>query len=246
MLVIEYDIWMGAIYYTLNHNKKYIEKFSNSENISLILTTTVNIDTKINYLNLVDPIIRKNIYIDAIKKWLNNTNFNIILVENSGYEFPELEYEKEKYKNKFEIISFNEQNLEEAKYLKNNSSKGAHEFFSIDYAINNSKLIKNSKFVIKITGRYYIPNFKNFINNINIFDYIALRQFINMKCEIVGSHIDYINYIFDKNTKIEIDFVELEWKNRIDKLDNNKVLNCPLFKIEPTILGSISKKNYYL
>lgn len=246
MLVIEYDIWMAVIYYSLNHNKKYIEKFSNSEKISLILTTTVNINKKINYLPLVDSNIRKNIYIDAIKKWLNNTDFNIILVENSGYEFPELEYEKEKYKNNFEIFSFDQKNLKEANYLKNNTSKGAHEFFSIDYAINNSKLIKKSLFVIKITGRYYIPDFKNYINSINIFDYYALRQYITIRCEIVGSRIDYTNYIFDRNIKINNDIVELEWNDRINKLDNNKILTCPFLKIEPTIQGGTSKYIHYL
>ena len=33
---------------------------------------------------------RKNQYILKIKKWLNQTKFNIVVVENSGYNFNEL------------------------------------------------------------------------------------------------------------------------------------------------------------
>jgi hypothetical protein len=249
LINIEYDIWLTIIYNYSNYNKKYIEKFQNSEQVSIILTTTISINSKINLVHLKDTETRKDIYIYSIKKWLSDTKFNIIIVENSGYLYPELDNEKEKYKDRFEIISFNGNELEEAKYLVNNSSKGAHEFFAIDYALKNSELIKKSKFIIKITGRYYIPDLEDYINSLNIFEYYALHQYIQFycpKCEIVGCRSDYANYIFDKEIKFNNDIVEYEWNHRMNKLDSNKVLTLPLFKIEPTRQGGIPKINYYL
>jgi hypothetical protein len=41
----------------------------------------------------------------------------IVLVDNSGYKYEELKNEKEEFKDRFEVISFIENQLEEAKYL---------------------------------------------------------------------------------------------------------------------------------
>lgn len=246
IIIYELDIWIHLIYYGYNHNKVFIETNTNSKKVSIILTTTVNINNKIAHLKLTNVEKRKQIYIKTIKKWLTKTLFNIIVIENSGYDFIELTDEKEKYKNRFEVISFDPNKFQEANYLKNNSSKGAHEFFSIDYAIHNSKIIKKTNFVIKITGRYYIDNFEKYINSIeNFFNYYGLRQYFNGYCVIVGSNISHLNYIFNKNIIINNDVVEYEWKDRMDKLDN-KVLTCPLFKIEPVLQGGTKKTMYYL
>ena len=39
--------------------------------------------------------------------------------------------------------------------------KGHHELYAINYAYNNSKIIKTCDYLIKITGRYFIPTFEN-------------------------------------------------------------------------------------
>ena len=122
-------------------------------NITIILTTTINIDPNIVCVVQTDKNKRLGSYLKAITQWLDNTNFNIILVENSGYIFKELEEYQQKYNDRFEIFSYKECKLDEkkAKYLKNVISKGAHEIVSINYAFNNSKIIKPSHFIIKIT-----------------------------------------------------------------------------------------------
>ena len=84
---------------------------------TILLTATVNVQAK--------PIIyqrnkqeRLNTYLKAIRQWLTKTNFKIVLVENSGYTFPELQQEKEIFKDRFEIIYFQESQVKEAKYLE--------------------------------------------------------------------------------------------------------------------------------
>jgi len=51
---------------------------------------------------------RIDLYLKSIKKYLYKTNLNIVVVENSGYNFHELQKEKELFKNRFEVITFTE------------------------------------------------------------------------------------------------------------------------------------------
>jgi len=220
--------------------KKYIDEFGNiiNTNISIILTTTVFIDKKIHTIAQQNPNERKECYIKSIKNWLEKTSLNIVVVENSGYDYPELNEEKEKYNYRFEIISFKESDLEDAKYLEECYDKGAHEFYSIDCAIKYSNLIKKSHFIFKITGRYYIPEFENFIIKQQLTNYNAARQNNNIRCEIVGSNIDNISMIFNRDPLDRNTFAEYIWKSRIDEISEDKVLTLPIFNIENTIIGS--------
>ena len=74
------------------------------------------------------------------------------MIENTGYDFTELENEKEYYKDRFEVIVFNEINLTEAEYLRNTDAVCYHENFAINYANIYSNLMKISTFSIKING----------------------------------------------------------------------------------------------
>ena len=117
---------------------------------TIILTSTVNVNYAKDYLFQIDPHNRIQTYLRSILQWLNKTNFKIILVENSGYKFDELNNEKQIYKDRFEVITFKENEVPEANYLKDNISKGSSEIFSIKYAFDHSKIIHSSNFIIKI------------------------------------------------------------------------------------------------
>jgi len=221
---------------------KNIDRFDNNDsidnNVSIILTTTIFINKKIHSIAQHDMSERKEYYINSIKNWLEKTNLNVIVVENSGYNYPELNEEKKKYNSRFEIISFKESDIEDAKYLENYDDKGAHEFYAIDYAIKYSQIIKKSNFIFKITGRYYIPEFENFIMKQDLNKYIAARQNNNNRCEIVGSNINNISMIFDRNLVDKNIWAEEIWKNRIERIPKDKVLILPVFKIENIKTGS--------
>jgi hypothetical protein len=212
-------------------------------NIVIILTTTVyhhNVAT----LAQTDPIDRINIYIKSFSNWLKNTSFNIVVVENSGYSFPDLkEYiDMDKYKDRFEIISFNELEIDETIFLDNLESKGKHELYALKYACSNSNLIKNTQpdFIIKITGRYFISSLENFLSGYNIKNYTGLRQYNSDNCEIVGfdynNFIKYVNINKDNVDNIE-DHVEDYYKRIIESMSIERVIVCPKFMIEPTRNG---------
>ena len=205
------------------------------DSVIIILTTTVNVQNKC-YLYQTDPIERISIYTDSIKQWLK-TDFKIIVVENSGYHFPEFMESKT-----FEKIIFNESELPEARYLKGNNSKGASELFSINYAINNSKLIKPGDFIIKVTGRYFIPDF-----NVNLTGFDAIIQNDCSSCEIIGSNYSNKDLVFNTSDILNgepCNHIEFLYKNRI--LNLNKVMILKKLKINKTQMGGANVVRYSL
>jgi len=212
-------------------------------NITIILTATVNIDKKIESIYQTDSKDRLQLYIKSIYQWLTKTNFKIILVENSGYPFNEINNLKIEYINRFEVISFKENNLKTALYLRKLRSKGAHEIFAINYAFNHSKLIDNSSFIIKITGRFFIPTFENYLSQFNLDDYDCLTQHNRNRCEVVGCRYANFSYIFNiylMNDDNKYDpQIENIWQLRT--LKYNKVLVCDKFHIEKTQRGGANQ-----
>jgi len=213
---------------------------------TIILTSTVNVNLKKACLFQKNAKSRIETYLKSILQWLTKTNFNIILVENSGYNFDELANEKEIYKNRFEVITFTENKLEEAKHLLNNVSKGLSEIFSIDYAFRNSKIIHSSKFIIKITARYFIPELEEYLSQFNLDNYDCLTQKNRGRCEMVGSHYRNFSDIF----KIHLNAVEKSYYNgnHIEKTwelrtsSYNNILICKSFKIDVTQRGGVNKQ----
>ena len=193
---------------------------SNNNKI-LILTTTVYIDKTVAKLLQTNPKKRIAAYTKAIKLWLDNTNFYIVVVDNSNYSFQnELKDYFIKYKHRFEVVHFdillesnkpnNNLNTRYLKKLKwHKKSKGMLELYSINYAYENSTLIKdnNFEFFIKITGRYYTKEFESIMSNFNTKRYNSIRQqkCIFNRCELLGCNKKYFPVLFNLN----IDEVEL-------------------------------------
>lgn len=204
---------------------------------TLILTACVYINNSKSCIHQTNSTDRINTYVKSVQQWLNNTNFPIILVENSGYSFPELAADVEKYKGRFEIISFKESNIPAIKNIMTNHSKGVSEMFAINYAFFNTKLPITTPFIIKITGRFFIPELSNFLSKYNLNDYYCITQHNSDRCELVGCHVNYFFCIFGMN--IRYSYIEAEWKNRTSVFRRHIV--CPEFKIDPTPRGGVNE-----
>ena len=244
--IIESTTICEDIIYNYFQNNNTQPKYNNSKNITILLTCTVIIDNNINNLKLKTKNKRLEIYLKSIKEWLYNTNFKIVVVDNSNYKFDELSDLKNIYKDKFEIISFDEKKIISFDNIINSNSKGDHELLAINYANQNSKLINNSDFIIKITGRYFIPGFEKFINSINLYDYDYIKQFNFINCEILGSSRKKFNNLFYIQNKKENEYIELEYLKRVMLDDINKVIIMPIFKIAPTLQGGSGMYKKYL
>lgn len=202
----------------------------------ILLTMTINTGEQISFLAQKSANERKNVYLETILKWTKTYDYDIGIIENSGYDFPELRDKKSIYYSpKIKIVTLDTNKLckELKQLLDNTSSKGIHELISINYFINNQNLEEYSH-IIKITGRYFIPNFdKLVIENIN--NHLAIIQNNPNRCEIVGCSTKLVKYIFP--LFILHEHVETEFKNRIRLLPKDKVLQLPIIPIQRTKRG---------
>ena len=105
----------------------------------ILLTTAVsNVNNQIS-----DSEYRKELYNSNILKWLNNTNYIIVVVESSGYDFPDIIHER-LYK-----INF--------KFETALASSSQYEAQSIIYALVK---IKNTDFYQNCTHILHLFSFK--------------------------------------------------------------------------------------
>ena len=212
-------------------------------NISILLTTTVKPPKHISWLKQRDSNDRLNMYIKKINKWFNNTNFNIVVIENSGYNFTQYYNNLDnKYKERIEFISYSYDIIsnEEKEYLDKKEAIGQHELHAINYAYDKSNFIKKSDYIIKITGRYFIPDLERILNNkLNDNNCIKIiRQSRKWRgwnrCEIVGCHKSVFELLFLFPAKD--DMVETEYMLRGNNIGN--IYELPEMKLdEPTKQG---------
>jgi hypothetical protein len=206
----------------------------------ILLTTTVNVQNK-SALREIDPLERVATYTKSLSQWLEKTNFKIVVIENTGHSFPEWEKCKEKYSDRLEVISFRENDLEEAEYLKENKSKGASEIFAINYACSHSKWICDVDFLIKVTGRFFIPGLESYLESIELDQYDILKQNNIQCCQLMGVRLSHFLtlfavYLLDKNGNYNAD-VEKIYVERMQEFLEERRLICPVFPIEPTLEG---------
>jgi hypothetical protein len=231
------------------------------ENVLIILTCTVNVNKLKFCVYQSNPNDRLKCYSKSIKQWLELTNLNICVVENSGYTFPELSEYTKKYKDRFEILTFNELNLTgKLADLNSNPSKGASEIFAILYAQKNTKFNTHTNFIIKITGRYFIPDLQDILIKLNINTntknvgirhnndmIIGLRQSDHSRCEIIGIHMIFFNLMFwvnlYDNDNNFVGHVEDVYRDRFKLLNQDNIINLPTCKIEPTQMGGLAQIN---
>lgn len=205
----------------------------------IILTTTVQIFNVYKVFQQ-DKNDRLTTYLNAIQKWLD-TDFKIILVDNSGYTFPEL-----KKNNNLHIISYYYDDIdiqEEYKFILSSTEKGHHEMLAIHQAYNNIPSSWKYDKIFKLTGRYFIPNFKYYVDNIpqEALYYIQNRDIM---CELYGGKKNNVMDLFKlptiKNKKQISETIKKERIDEILKNTNNKniVYKFPKISVDPVIKGS--------
>jgi hypothetical protein len=136
--------------------------------VAIVLTTCVNDDPK-----------RKSIYVDRINKYLQFTKVNLYIVESSGYTFPEYEGNP-----RIKVYSF--------KGEKKGSSSEM-ELDSLTKIIDRYNLWSYD-IVLKITGKYYVPNIEYIVNLITDDIDIVLQNTKNgssQNSEIFGARPKY-------------------------------------------------------
>jgi len=194
----------------------------------ILLTATARVHQNIHCLTQRDADERVSGYVTSILQWLSETSLPIVVVENSGYDFPQVPRSR-----RLEVLSFKESDQPDAAYLQGASSKGKHEFYAIDYALRNSRFLSRCGFVVKVTGRYFVPQMEGILAAMPA-GTSALRQQDPGRCEIVGASAAAVPTVFHKYA--EDNHVEDVWRRRLDGLGGH-VLSLPSLPIPATRAG---------
>lgn len=122
----------------------------------ILLTACIN-PNGMAYTVLQNSEERLRQYRKALDWYLAHVMNKIVFVENTGYDISPF-YEIYIESGQLEVITFQGNDFDKSK------GKGYGEALMIEYAIKNSKFLKGGAFVVKITGRLVIENFKELIH----------------------------------------------------------------------------------
>jgi len=116
----------------------------------VLLTTAVNNPEK----SMPDTDYRKELYTKQINRWLNETKYDVVVVESSGYTFPDIQHDR------LHKISIT--------IDKKLPSSSQYEAISILYALQqiaNTEYYRKCTHILKVTGRYFLENIERVLNS---------------------------------------------------------------------------------
>lgn len=161
----------------------------------LIVILTTSISNKEN--TITDTEYRKELYSSNILKWLEYTLYPIVVIESSGYNFPEINHER-LYKYSFEF----DDNIKL-------THSGDKEIYSLSFVLDKIKdldIYKNCSHILKVTGRYYLEGIEAVLTSVPLHKELYLQfhryddikyqhsEYFGMKKELLNNFVsDYYN-----------------------------------------------------
>ena len=163
------------------------------KNKVILLTACINPDG-MSFTYLQDPKEREKQYLSALQWYLLNTQYQIVLCENTNYCLPTT-FDKYINLKRLEYLSFNGN-----KNFDKHKGKGIGEANIIEYALENSNFINDDTLIVKITGRLIIKNVNQLIslmsNNKAVYGWRVRHEKAGMQC---ASHFFSAPKIFFKH-----------------------------------------------
>lgn len=120
------------------------------KSIVILLTACVKPNC-IEKISVCDVDQRKVMYIKTIKWYLEHTKYKICVCENSGVDLAV--FFEQKYFDRLEILTYTTE-----KDCNPNTTRGYREMEILTYAVNNSRFIQETKYILKGTGRLILKN----------------------------------------------------------------------------------------
>jgi hypothetical protein len=170
-----------------------------ASDVAILLTCTVRPQDTVTQLRQKSPTEREAAYKTSILRWLTQSPFRIVVVENSGFPMSTqwLGVEPSVVPARLEFVLFDERALPAAGSLRKTESKGAHELFAIHKALLQSNTLRSVPFIIKVTGRFFVPDLYQVLVRHRVpNDYNAVRQHDPDECQILGCKTAFANVLF--------------------------------------------------
>jgi hypothetical protein len=143
----------------------------------LLLTATITPQSVPN-LKRINPLEREQDYLDALKKWVK-IGIPIVFCENSNTHSDIIDAFLKESQISFEYLTF--------QTLYSSLGKSSGEAEIINHALVNSVLLNKSEYIIKVTGRYFVSNFIEQIEQI-----AQINQ--SSDCMVFANIHDYLRY----------------------------------------------------
>jgi len=143
------------------------------KNVSIVLTATIR--PNVEFVARTDTEKRLEDYKKCVSFYLENTNYQVIFAENSGFELTAAPQFNAILKNDRFIWKSIEPHPDLTK------GKGFQEFYILDKIIESQLL---SEYMIKVTGRYLVRNINSLIPKMKMPMHIDLHR--QMKVAITG------------------------------------------------------------
>lgn len=129
---------------------------------SILLTATVNPGGMV-YTKRSDPSLRLRDYEESLELWFRSRlGLPFVFCENSAFDLGRMQEIPGNDDERVEFLSFNGQGFPKE------AGKGYGEVGILSHAVNNSSCLKHSKYVVKVTGRYYVKNISKIIKAIEL------------------------------------------------------------------------------
>ena len=204
----------------------------------VILTCTVDACVRVQQR---DRRTRLLLYEKSLRYWLEKTNLCVVIVENSGHSFEPLR--KHYGTDRFVCVSLGAKETNAAfRRIRKKGSKGQHELFAIETALRRARhVVDRCKFVVKVTGRYFIPGLEEILNRLPE-GVDAIRQRDRNRCEVVGGTLPVARRIFRFPSPFER--VEQYYERIVDKFET--VYTLPNLPVPPVRSGGQNKLVKYL
>lgn len=128
----------------------------------LIMTACIKMN-KVGQREVDQPDIRLAQYLKAIDFYIEYSSLKrIVFCDNSNFAY---DYEKIYKKAKIKGVTLEILRFQGNGTLATEKGKGYGEGETIDYILKNSKLIKDGDVIVKVTGRYIIPNIQYILHH---------------------------------------------------------------------------------
>lgn len=194
-----------------------------------------------SFVKLTNPEEREILHIEALKRWILESNFEaIIICDNSNYSYSDELVVLAKSKGKtLEILSFEGDKIKSERY-----GKGYGEGEIMKYVLKNSSLINNYESFCKVTGKLFIKNSNKYLGFKKIdfaFDFSYNFLWNKEKVDCVYTNFYYANlsmfkfFLEDEYLKVRDDegfFLEHVYASAL-----NKGVDIKLMPILPIISG---------
>jgi hypothetical protein len=136
-----------------NRRAQKAHSVSQSNNKWIVLLTTCIKTTPLNSISNQEY--RTELYKEQIQKWLNNTNYEIVVVESSGSDsFSDLECNNRLHVYKTIVTD-----------CGSSSQSEANSIMYVLGQIQNEDFYLNCTHILKVTGRYYLQNIQHILQN---------------------------------------------------------------------------------